>query len=96
MTVRQKDPVFEEIQWTGANLPTLQSFVEQFMGPSNSRTYTEREDGSLFVHQTFSTLGAELPANGWLIFGPIYGTDRSRAGWLGISAGEYAQQFEPA
>lgn len=81
-------PSYEAIQWTGSNLSAVQDFVNLHLG-TVTRTYNEYENGTLFISE-YPVLGVEIPANGYVVFGPIYGSDTSQGT---IGNGPTATQF---
>lgn len=89
MTVRLRVPTFEEIQWTGANLPTIESFVDDMTDSADAHSFRV-VDGALFI----SPISVAVSPNGYLVFGPIYGTDKTQAGWSSISAAEFTAQYQ--
>lgn len=85
-------PSYEAIQWTGSNLAAVQDFVNLHLGTA-TRNYNEYENGTLFINQ-YPVLGVEIPANGYVVFGPIYGSDVTR-GFIdnGPTATQFAAQY---
>ena len=97
MTVKLKEPTFEEVQWTGANLATIRSFVDGILGPTHEgarRTYAEQDDGALMIYDSATMMSAYLNTSDWLLFGPLFGADKSQAGWRTTSPSEFTSQYE--
>lgn len=91
MTVTQKTPTFEAIQWTGANQSTVEDFVDDILGAT--ATYLVLEDDTLKVTQG-SFFNLFLPLNHFAVHGPRWGSDVSQATFLVRSPAEFTAQFE--
>lgn len=91
MTVVQKIPTYESIQWTGLNQPAVETFVNTHLG--HSATYEVTEDDTLrAVKSPWFNLFVEL--NHHVLYGPVFGSDTTQAGFVMRTPGEFTAQFE--
>lgn len=91
MTYKESVPTFEALQWTGANLSAMRSFVDSQVGASDSRSYNV-DEGNLSIFQ-FGVISVVVPGQGYLVRGPLYGNTTSQAEFFAYSDAEFGDKF---